>query len=178
MGFSIPEAAISEGLAAVRWPGRFQDLGGDPKILVDSAHNTEAVRALVQSLDEDRDVVWLFSVLRDKDLEGMVREMLRAGFRFVLVPLDHPRANTVREIEARMPDDATVITASSVQEGIDKAIGRAGKGGEVIVAGSVFLAAAVLEELKNPKPENRIQPFDKAQGPEPVERKPGDGSCS
>jgi dihydrofolate synthase/folylpolyglutamate synthase len=147
-GFPIPESAIREGMAAARWPGRFQDMGGTPRILVDSAHNPAAARSLVQALGETGEVVWLFSALRDKDVEGMAVEMLRAGNRFVLVPLLHPRACVVGEMAERMPTGARIIMAASVGEGLESAVSLAGRTGTVVVAGSVFLAASVLEEKK------------------------------
>jgi dihydrofolate synthase/folylpolyglutamate synthase len=188
-GFPVPEVAVIEGLATVQWPGRFQDLGGDPKILVDSAHNRPAVQALVQSLDAGQDIVWLISVLRDKDLEGMAGEMLQRGDRFVLVSLDHKRSCSLAEMQRRVPGNAAVVTAQTVEEGLTKAIAQAGKDGIVVVAGSIFLAAAVLKVMEKQNPESRSQPLDKAQGSPstplgtvspptggPVEGEPGDRS--
>lgn len=151
-GFPVTVSAVEEGMAAARWPGRFQDLGGTPGILVDSAHNRAAARSLVWSLDETRDVVWLFSALDDKDLEGMAVEMLKAGDRFVLVPLAHPRACSLEEMKRRMPGGARTTSAPTVAEGLKEAASQAGEEGTVVAAGSVFLAARVLEEMKNPVP--------------------------
>jgi dihydrofolate synthase/folylpolyglutamate synthase len=148
LGFPVNRTAVAQGLAAARWPGRFEELGVAPKIIVDSAHNRAAARALVQSLDPGQDVVWLFSALEDKDLEGMTAEMLPLGQRFVLVPLDHPRACGLDEMVRRMPDGAEVMKTLSVGEGLRKAATEAGKDGAVVAAGSVFLASAVIEEVR------------------------------
>jgi dihydrofolate synthase/folylpolyglutamate synthase len=156
-GFTVSGTAVAQGLADASWPGRFEDLGGEPKVIVDSAHNRAAARALVQSLTPGRNVVWLFSVLGDKDLEGMAEEMLRLGRRFFLVPLDHPRASTLDEMKSRMPDGAQVMELPSVGEGLKEAVSAAGKEGTVVAAGSVFLAAAVLKEVREKNPEFKIQ---------------------
>jgi dihydrofolate synthase/folylpolyglutamate synthase len=147
-GFIIPRTAVFEGLATASWPGRYQDLGGQPNILVDSAHNRAAVKALVQSLGVEQNIVWLFSALRNKDLEGMAGEMLCAGNRFVLVPLDHPRAYKLDDMKNRMPVGSIWTTAVSTGEGLREAVRQAGAGGRVVAAGSVFLAAAVLETIR------------------------------
>lgn len=148
MDFPVREDAVIRGLAAARWPGRFHDLEGDPKIIVDSAHNRSAAEALVQSLGTGRDVVWLFSALGDKDIEGIAEELVSSGKRFVLVPLDHPRACSVDDLEKSMPDNAEVKKSKSIKEGLRKAVNMAGKGGTVVAAGSIFLAGAVLEEMR------------------------------
>jgi dihydrofolate synthase/folylpolyglutamate synthase len=46
----VGEAPIREGLASVRWPGRFQVLGADPVLVLDGAHNPGGARALAASL--------------------------------------------------------------------------------------------------------------------------------
>ena len=44
------------------------------------------MEALVGSLQGRKRIVWLFSALVDKDIEGMGAAMLEAGKDFVLVP--------------------------------------------------------------------------------------------
>ena len=145
-GFPMDLPAVARGIAAARWPGRFHDLGGSPRVLVDAAHNTAAVRCLVQSLGGEREVVWLFSALSDKDIEGMGEVMLSAGERFVLVPLDNPRACPLEEMKRRMPPRAGVTAAADVPEALRLARSLAGSGGTVVAAGSIYLAAEVLRE--------------------------------
>jgi len=152
-GFPVSGSAVAGGMAAARWPGRFQDLGGTPRILVDSAHNRAAVRSLVRSLDKVQNVVWLFSALKDKDLEGMAAEMLQAGKRFVLVPLAHPRACSLEEMKKRMPGGAQITAVGTVAEGLKKAVSQAGATEIAVAAGSVCLAGRVLEEMGNREPQ-------------------------
>lgn len=146
-GFEVSEEKAVQGIESARWPGRFQEVEGSPPIIVDAAHNQAAVKALIASLDKGIPVVWLFSVLSDKDLEGMAGEMTRLGHRFVLVPLDHPRGMTARELEERMPEGADIIRVSNVRQGVEEARKLAGEKGCVVVAGSVVLAGEVLKEL-------------------------------
>ncbi|MEG1773752.1 MAG: bifunctional folylpolyglutamate synthase/dihydrofolate synthase, partial [Oscillospiraceae bacterium] len=42
-GWSIPDEAIRTGLAAARWPGRFELVQRDPIVLVDGGHNPQCV---------------------------------------------------------------------------------------------------------------------------------------
>lgn len=157
MDFIVPERAVAQGLADARWPGRFDDMGGDPKIIVDSAHNPAGAKSLVRSLDSGREIVWLFSGLKDKDLKGIAEELLTTGKRFVLVSLDHPRACSLDDLVMRMPDGAKVIKALTVKEGLWKAVGEAGKGGTVVAVGSIFLAAAVIQEVREKNTEYRTR---------------------
>lgn len=74
-GMSLPESAIQEGLAGVRWPGRLETICRNPWILLDAAHNVPSVQALGEVLP-----AWpvkgkkrlLFAVSRDKDVGAML----------------------------------------------------------------------------------------------------------
>jgi dihydrofolate synthase/folylpolyglutamate synthase len=147
-GFEISREEAVRGIESARWPGRFQEVDSSPPIIVDAAHNQAAVKALVDSLGEGKQVVWLFSALSDKNLGGMIGEMTHLGNRFVLVPLNHPRGRTVLELEDEMPEGAYIKGASNVRQGIEKAVRLAGEKGRVVVAGSVVLAGEVLKVLE------------------------------
>ncbi len=147
-GFEIGIKQVVHGLESSRWPGRFQEFEGSPRIIVDSAHNPAAVRALIASLGHGKKVVWLFSALSDKDIGGMTDEMVRISKNFVVVPLDHPRAVLIEELRRKMPENALIKTAVTTEQGIELARNMAGEEGCIVVAGSVILAGEVLRQLK------------------------------
>lgn len=69
-GTSLAEAARS--LPGVRLPGRFQRIG---KFVLDVAHNSDGIRALVSTLDSvkpSRPMVAVLGILRDKDWREMM----------------------------------------------------------------------------------------------------------
>jgi dihydrofolate synthase/folylpolyglutamate synthase len=74
----IPEAALAEALAQARLPGRQQLLPGRPQLLLDVAHNRQAVEWLASRLDEiaprgRRRVLAVFGLLQDKDVAGIAQ---------------------------------------------------------------------------------------------------------
>jgi dihydrofolate synthase/folylpolyglutamate synthase len=78
-GWEIPESAVREGLARLQWPGRIEVLGRSPTVIIDSAHNWEAIAALLRTLDESfvaRRRILIFAATRDKDVAGMLRQLL------------------------------------------------------------------------------------------------------
>ena len=50
--FPTSERAVREGLATVRWPGRFEVMFERPTVILDGAHNGEGVKALVDALGD------------------------------------------------------------------------------------------------------------------------------
>src|SRR5262249_1401193 len=58
---------------------RMEVLGRAPTVIVDAAHNWEAVAALLRTLDESfrsRRRILVFAATRDKDVAGMLRQLL------------------------------------------------------------------------------------------------------
>ncbi|NOY85898.1 MAG: bifunctional folylpolyglutamate synthase/dihydrofolate synthase [Deltaproteobacteria bacterium] len=149
-GFHFSREAILQGVRKAVWPGRFQSVVRDGRagIIVDSAHNPHGIRALIRSLpEEEKPPIWLISALREKNVRGMAREIARVGGPVFLVPLDHPRAMAVREM-SRFFEEAGIRCGvyPDVDVGLSEAEHVAAeRGGRVVAAGSVVLAAKILE---------------------------------
>ena len=56
-GWNVPERAVREGLADVRWPGRFEILRRNPMFIVDGGHNPQCLEALEDALDDILDLL-------------------------------------------------------------------------------------------------------------------------
>jgi len=93
-GVDIPAEAVSEGLANVRWHGRFEVLCREPLIIYDGAHNPDGIRCAADSIRRyfDKRVVLLIGVMADKEYElyaDMLSELANAVFT---VKPDNPRS--------------------------------------------------------------------------------------
>nr|WP_325212129.1 folylpolyglutamate synthase/dihydrofolate synthase family protein [uncultured Oscillibacter sp.] len=146
-GWCIPDGAVRQGLAAVRWPGRFEVLGRDPVFLLDGAHNAHGMRAAAESLKvlfPGRRWTFLLGVLADKDVGEMLDLLAPLAARaFVLRP-GSPRAMdpealcallAARGLEAR--------PCASAEEGLEAALAAAGRDGAVCALGSLYLCGEV-----------------------------------
>jgi len=101
----ISVAAIARGLAAVKWPARFQ--AWDERTIIDGAHNPAAARVLAQTWREtfgpERATV-ILAVLSDKDLLGICQALVPIS-DFVLLP-------HIRSERAASPDLLANILSS------------------------------------------------------------------
>ena len=78
-GIELDERAVGAAAAATEVPGRLQVVGERPLIVLDGAHNPDAVAALVQALPEvldGRRTALVMGVLEDKDAASMLGELL------------------------------------------------------------------------------------------------------
>src|SRR5262249_31760512 len=75
-GLDISDSAAANGFAAVVWPARLEVLQPAPWVILDCAHNTAAVKALVETLDESFPPcrrILVFGASSDKDIGEMLR---------------------------------------------------------------------------------------------------------
>jgi dihydrofolate synthase/folylpolyglutamate synthase len=175
-GWKIPAGAVAAGLAGLRWPGRIEVLGRDPTVIVDAAHNWEAIAALLKTLDESftaRRRVLIFAATRDKDVSGMLRQLL-PRFDTVIITCfqNNPRhvpvealAETVRGLT-----DQLFHTVSDAASAWKLARRFASADDLICVTGSFFLAAEARELLVDTLRDGANQGApDPVPNPRPVE---------
>lgn len=101
---SAPEQ-VRNALRDVQWPGRFQQVGEQPRIVVDGAHNPEAVRALSQAYRDaygDTPVTVVFGTLADKEYNAMLAA-LEGVDHFWLTDVEGEPRSLPRETLAQSP---------------------------------------------------------------------------
>jgi len=105
------------GIESVDWPGRLQWVTRRGReLLLDGAHNLEAMQALVASLDRSGlsgTLHLLFSCLADKPLAEMAA-LLRPRIRSAMVaPIASPRATPIESLASHFPGCATALTVGA-----------------------------------------------------------------
>ena len=94
-GVILPSIPVRQGLASVKWQGRFEILRRDPLVIFDGGHNPEGVDLAVTSIKhyfgEDK-VCILSGVMADKEYPYMVSRMCEIADRAFTVRPDNPRA--------------------------------------------------------------------------------------
>lgn len=151
-GFPVPASAVARGFETVDWPARLEvfELGDGRRVLLDAAHNPQGARALRSYLAQwqpERPLL-VVGVMRDKDADAILRELLPVTSAVIATAANTPRAMPATELAAhvRTLDDRRSITASpDVRSALDMALAQSTT---VMVAGSIFLAGAVRECLE------------------------------
>ena len=138
------------GLVLAENPGRFQVLPGRPAVILDVAHNPEAARALAESLVQmgrRGRTIAVFSMLRDKDIRGVIDAVKTRVDCWCIAPVDTPRAASVELIERHLRD---ALAAPLVTSRIDVAAAYAHaceiatEDDKILVFGSFYTVAAVM----------------------------------
>lgn len=142
---------VADGLAQVTSPGRLQLVGVAPTVLVDSAHNPHAARALVAALGDSFDFdEWgiVLGAFGDKDIAGIVSTIVPAATHVFATAPDSDRAAD--------PDTlADLVEAAGAQVTVHRDLAEAAEAARewasaserraVVIAGSVVLAGEAVQ---------------------------------
>ena len=159
-GWAIPPAARQQGIAAARWPGRFEvlpTLPGGPTFVVDGGHNAQGAAALVDSLadvlaggdaaDLSGAVAFVVGAMEDKDYTAMLAAIAPMAKRLVAYAPDSPRALAPEALaaaaRAALPPSVPVEAAPSPAKAVALACDGAGEGDLVVAFGSLYGVADV-----------------------------------
>ncbi len=153
----INAQAVRTGLAMVDLPGRFQIVPGQPALVLDVAHNPQAVAALALNLDAmgffPRTHA-VFGVMADKDVLGIVARMAPLVDVWHCCSLPNPRAapaadlaQTVVQATGGRSGGAPVVHAhASPTLALQAALASAEATDRIVVFGSFYTVGGVLRD--------------------------------
>ena len=155
-GLTVPEEAIREGLASVKWPARFEILSKDPLIIADGGHNPEGIDAAIESVKtyfKGEKILLLTGVMADKDYDRMVARMGEVAARaFCVRPANDRALDPAKYAESFRVIGIPAEGYATVAEGVRAAAETAQAEGKALLClGSLYMygevRAAVLGEV-------------------------------
>lgn len=149
-GIKVSDKAIQQGFETVEWPGRFDVLSKQPLLIVDSAHNQDSALKLRLAMDDYLDgksIVLIFGASEDKDIKGMFTQLIPRVKIIIATQSTHPRAMPAKKlVELAHQFGRPAIATSDITIALEKALKLVKKDDAIVVAGSIFVAAAAREE--------------------------------
>jgi dihydrofolate synthase/folylpolyglutamate synthase len=169
-GFSIPPAAIENGIRRTRWPGRLERISKLDRItknrvewILDVAHNPAgawALRAGIRGILEAHSPrVLVFGCLRDKPLDEMAQILFPLFDEVIVAPIHTARAAALDDLLAAAAATGTpAVAADSVADALrlaqDRITQNCAAGGVSVVCGSVYLVGEARGRLLSGKSES------------------------
>lgn len=146
--FAMPAEEARERVAGAVWPGRWQWLSMEPRVLVDCAHNSDGLaqwRRGVEALGiAPADMQLVFGTVTDKDLDEVEALLPQGWGGYHWCAADIPRALPAASLAARLSKWQPAVVHESVAEAMAAAQAAVKPGGMVAVVGSIFVAAEAL----------------------------------
>ena len=147
---ALTRTAICQGLAHVRWPGRFQVLTVQGKqVVIDGAHNPAGITSFCQTYEQvfaRRPRIFVFSVLADKDYTHMIQELFRSDDEVYVAPVPNPRTADPKVLCPQLPCHAT--PCQCLEEAVDRAFTHATDEDVICLVGSLYMQGVVRAYLR------------------------------
>lgn len=157
----ITHTSVTTGLSSAVWPGRMEVLNRDPLIVVDSAHNPYSAQTLRESLQSwfpDTRWILIYGASNDKDIEGMLKDLLPASEIAIVTRSYHPRAAVPYELADLCADlGHGAEIAVNPKRALEQACRHLEPEMGILATGSIFLVAEIREAWAEERPLNLPQ---------------------
>ncbi len=145
--FPVTATQIRVGLRSVHWPGRLDIVSTQPLVILDGAHNIQALHALLAELPDlapNRRPVFLFGVMRDKAWRPMVAALEQVAAEVVVTAVAQPRAEDPYTVQRAFSANCSVRTVEGAAAACRQLLHQVGSQDVMVVCGSLFLVGEVL----------------------------------
>jgi dihydrofolate synthase / folylpolyglutamate synthase len=149
----VSKSALSAGLADMRLRGRLQMVPGHPPVLLDVAHNCQAIKGLVEYLEQISPpprIKAVFGLLHDKDaaaIAGLLRERIAAWY---LMDLPGERGQTSQRLAEALQSagiETPIHTYRNFSNAFQGALGSAQENELILVFGSFIVVGEAMHYL-------------------------------
>lgn len=143
--------AVLNGIKNLKFKlrGRFEVLDTKPQIILDTSHNSDAIRNFLSSLNKllSSRKVAIFGIMRDKEIDDVI-ELIESSFDKIFIC----QAKTERSMKAvelaEKFEHSNVEIFTSVGEALNKAINKIPQDQTIVIFGSNFIVGEAIEFLE------------------------------
>ena len=152
-GWKLDPAKTRNAIAKVYVPGRLQLVSDHPLTIIDTAHNPASVAAAIAAIAQHfgkRETTVIFASSKDKDYRTMLELLMPVADRLICTSFQkNPRATSPEELLsiAQQMSSTKLLQADTPSAAWQMARQYSPADGLILVIGSFFLAAELLEEI-------------------------------
>ncbi len=153
LDIGLTEEVIHKGMERMRWEGRMETIL--PGVILDGAHNDSGVEEFVKTarrFQKDTKVTLLFSCVKEKDYEGMIRTICEnldlSGVVVTEIESDRyiPADELAHIFRKYTSQEVTVV--ASIPDALDTALQKKGDG-ILFCVGSLYLAGSLKSIIRS-----------------------------
>ncbi len=134
---------IKKAIYKTKWSGRMQIIKQNPLIIIDGAHNEDAVKKSFNELKElfpNKEIITVYSGMKDKNFREIVKIVKRFSKETIITKIPVDRAISKEDITEF--DDITFIP--DIKKALDRAIELSDDKTLTFITGSLYLVGEVL----------------------------------
>lgn len=144
---------LQTALISVTSPGRLEVAGRQPLVVLDGAHNPHAARALKAALTSEflfKSLTMVIAVFEDKDIQGILKELVPSADRVIFARADNPRASSPKALAGAapvVPGQDPPELMESVEAAVDRALSVSDEDDMVLITGSLHAVGEARAHL-------------------------------
>lgn len=144
--FPVAEPSLRSGLLTALWPGRLEVVSERPCVILDGAHNPQAMETLHATLPEilqGRRAKVLFGVMHDKDWRAMISVLAKLATEVMVTRVQQPRAEEPEVLREALAPLCPTRVQMDARAACQQLVAEAGPDEAIVVCGSLFLVGEV-----------------------------------
>lgn len=156
--FPLSISQIKQGLLTVRLYGRFQVLPGMPQIVLDTAHNPQAVDIMMQNMLQlpfAKTEIALFAISEDKSWHEIIAACKDTFSKWILAPLGNDRGCPPQKIKQALCsygiNEKNIIVYEQMSDAFHQTVKRLNQDDRLICFGSFLVVEAVYRAYSEVK---------------------------
>lgn len=151
----ISDEAIYKGLYDAKWIGRMELLDKNPLTIIDGAHNLQGAQALkksVETLLQDYKVTFVVAMLKDKDVKGVLKNLIPLMNKVIVTTPNNPRAMEADDLAKELAGfGKEIFVCTSVEKAVKKAYKTTDSNDAILFAGSLYMIGEARSIINNNK---------------------------
>ena len=142
-GIEIKKSSILSALENVTWIGRMEIVKANPVVMLDGAHNIDAIKQLSQSIKKYfsyNKLILITGILKDKQVDEMSEILAKLSDKIIAVEVDSVRRTSKDAlIESLKKYNKDVEGSDDYKDALDKALSYADEDDMILICGSLYL---------------------------------------
>ncbi len=150
-GFDVPNAAVYDGLLKASWSGRMEVFSRNPFIMLDGAHNEDAILKLCNEVDyyfRHKDIILIIGMLKGKNLSTALNSLINKAKTVIFTQPDDRRAANADLLLKEFSHKENTVVYRSYQDAIHYACSLVGQNHVILIAGSLYLVGNCRKYLR------------------------------
>lgn len=140
---SLDKNIVEKSLEDVKWIGRLEVLGRKPTILIDGAHNIDAIKALKRNVEKYfkyNKMYLLLGILADKQVKEMIEEITPMAEKVYALTPHSERAELSEDLKKEiLKCNSNVVAMENYEEALVSALKEVNEGDLILISGSLYM---------------------------------------
>lgn len=150
---ALDEKKLRRALPRIMIPARLEIISEKPTVIMDGAHNPSGIEEMLKSLEKltrGRRVICVASILKDKDANNMLGQLLEFCDILFVTENSNPRctpAQDLSKLPVVMESSVQAFVAKENQSALESAFKLASTRDVILITGSIYLLSDIKKRM-------------------------------